>query len=145
MKRRAEFLVRKRDGRKEWLRATKLGRSIQRAVEAATAGDVVVEEWWAMELTTAVLQGLATSRRRGEILTTTRLARAVEQVFLAMGFPQAAEAYRRAGAAQRHRRRVLERRRLIDSATVGPKAGMAGDCASRREETASGHEPFPRV
>lgn len=142
MKRRAEFLVRKRDGRKEWLRATKLGRSIQKAVEAATAGDIVVEQWWAMELTAAVLQGLRQKHGRGEVLTTACLAAAVEQVFLAMGFPQAAEAYREAGAAQRHRRTVLEIRRVIDSAAVGPEVGIH-QSPGRHEP--SGHEPFPRV
>jgi len=145
MKRRAEFLVRKRDGRKEWLRATKLGRSIQRAVEAATAGEVVIEEWWAMDLTAAVLQGVRHMRQRGEVLTTADLAQAVERVFLAVGFPQAAEAYRRAGAAQRHRRRVLERRRAIESAAVGPEAGFEPGPLGERGERASGHEPFPRV
>jgi hypothetical protein len=142
MKRRAEFLVRKRDGRKEWLRATKLGRSIQRAVEAATAGDVVVEEWWSMELTSAVLQGLRQKCGRGEVLTTACLAQAVEQVFLAMGFPQAAEAYRQAGAAQRHRRTLLETRRLIDGASVGPDVGIT---TSQGRQEPTGHEPFPRV
>ena len=145
MKRRAEFLVTKRDGRKEWLRATKLGRSIQRAAEAATAGDVIVEQWWAMELTAAVLQGLRQKCGRGEVLTTACLADAVEQVFLATGFPQAAAAYRQAGAAQRHRRTVLETQRLTDSAAVGPAAGILSAPLGQRGEMASGHEPFPRV
>lgn len=145
MKRRAEFWVRKRDGRREWLRANKLGRSIQRAVEAATAGDLAVEDWWAMELTAAVLQGLAKNQGQGEVLTTSRLARAVEQVLLAMGFPQAAEAYHRAGADQRHRRRILVRRRLISGAAVDPDAGKLSGCTGQRGEAASGHGPFPRV
>ena len=145
MKRRAEFLVKKRDGRKEWLRATKLGRSIQRAAEAATAGDVLVEQWWAMELTAAVLQGLRQKCGRGELLTTACLAEAVEQVFLATGFPQAAEAYRQAGAAQRHRRTVLEVRRLIDGAAVGPEVGIVSGQSGQRGEQANDHESFPRL
>ena len=145
MKRRAEFLVTKRDGRKEWLRATKLGRSIQRAAEAATAGDVLVEQWWAMELTAAVLQGLRQKCGRGEVLTPTHLADAVVQVFLATGFPQAARAYRQAGAAQRHRRTVLETRQLIDSPAVGPEVGIPSGPSGQRGEMTSGHEPFPRV
>jgi hypothetical protein len=148
MKRRAEFLVRKRDGRKEWLRATKLGRSIQLAAAAATAGDVIVEQWWAMELTAAVLQGLRKKRGGSAVLTTAVLAEAVEQVFVATGFPQAAEAYRQAGADQRHRREVLRTRQLIDGATVAPGIGIL---AGQREKAPSGksgrsdHDPFPRV
>jgi hypothetical protein len=142
MKRRAEFLVRKRDGRKEWLRATKLGRSIQLAAAAATAGDVIVEEWWALELTEAVLQGLRQKRRKDEVLTTARLSQAVQQVFVATGFPQAAEVYRRAGAEQRHRRAVLWTRRLIDTAGVAP--GVAAVLGLREAES-SDPDPFPRV
>ena len=140
MKRRAEFLVRKRDGRKEWLRATKLGRSIQLAAAAATAGDVIVEEWWAMELTDAVLQGLRQKCCKAGVLSTARLAEAVQQVFVATGFPQAAEVYRRAGAEQRHRRAVLRARCLIDGAVVAPEVGGV---SSQRES--SDHDPFPRV
>ena len=95
-----------------------------------------------MELTSAVLQGLRQKCGRGEVLTTACLAEAVEQVFLAMGFPQAAEAYRQAGAAQRHRRTMLEVRRLIDGAAVGPETGIQ---TGSGRQAPSGHEPFPRV
>ena len=136
MKRRAEFLVRKRDGRKESLRATKLGRSIRLAAEAATAGDAIIEEWWSMELTAAVLAGMRQKRGKGVVLTTRCLGEAVEQVFLATGFPHAADAYRQAGAEQRRRRALLRSRRLADVAVAAE---------SHREVGPRDPDPIPRV
>ena len=128
MKRRAEYLVRKRDGRKEWLRASKLARSIRLAARAATASDADghagIDDWWALECTTRVLHGLHEDLGKGKVLTTAALARAVQRVFQAADFPQAAVAYRTAGAEQRRRRAVLRARKLLDSAVVAPGEGL---------------------
>jgi hypothetical protein len=60
MKRRTEHLVEKRDGRREYLRATKLARSIHLAL----CGVGVDEDWRALELANVVLEGLR--RRRSD-------------------------------------------------------------------------------
>ena len=54
MKRRSEHLVQKRDGRTEFLRATKLARSIHLALQSVG----VDEDWRALDVSTAVLAGL---------------------------------------------------------------------------------------
>ena len=111
MKRTARYRVRKRDGRTEWLRGSKLYRSIGRALAAARGDDWAgceVEEWRTADLAAAVLTGLRKETRRGANLTTSRLAGAVQQVLVATGFPRAAEAYARASGEQRRRRSILE-------------------------------------
>lgn len=110
MKRRMECLVEKRDGRREWLRATKLARSITLALEAVGAG----ERFRAFELASAVLSGLR--RPSGPIarcendrrpVRVTEIAAAVEHTLTAAGFPHAAATYAQCGAEQRRRRSVL--------------------------------------
>lgn len=54
MKRRTEHLVEKRDGRTEYLRATKLARSIHLALVSVG----VDEDWRALELANVVLLAL---------------------------------------------------------------------------------------
>lgn len=106
MKRRAEFLVEKRDGRSEWLRATKLARSIHLALAAVGAG----EAWRAVDLAEAVLGGLrkrSLLRGDSESLTTIEIADAVQQVLIATGFPGAAWAYTKVGAERRRRGALL--------------------------------------
>ena len=105
MKRRAEFLVEKRDGRREWLRATKLARSIHLALLAIGAG----EAWRAADLADTVLSALRKrSALRGDTdsLTTIEIADAVQQVLIATGFAGAAWAFTKVGA-ERRRRGVL--------------------------------------
>ncbi|MEO0479914.1 MAG: hypothetical protein AAF196_10570 [Planctomycetota bacterium] len=66
MKRQAAFLVRKRDGRLEWLRATKLSRSVFRALRgphATVVESTEVLERLATEVTTAVLGALGPESR----------------------------------------------------------------------------------
>jgi hypothetical protein len=111
MKRRAEFLVEKRDGRTEWLRATKLARSIHLALHSAG----IDEDWRALELAAAVLSGLRarqrddqTAGRRVGMLTTAQLADAVAQVLVATGVPVAAAAYGLVASERTRRRRSLE-------------------------------------
>ena len=104
MKRRAEHLVEKRDGRTEFVRATKLARSIHLALSSVG----VDEDWRAIEVATAVLAGLR--HRHGAVhasrtlLTTTEIADAVQQVLVATGHPAAAAAYG-AESVERGRRR----------------------------------------
>lgn len=111
MKRRAEFLVEKRDGRQEWLRATKLARSLHLALASAGA----TELWLAMDLTETVLVAVRkrhlerAAERGGELppLRTLEIADAVQQVLLATGYAQAAWTYTRIGAERRRRGALL--------------------------------------
>lgn len=101
MKRRSEHLVRKRDGRTEFLRATKLARSVHLALQSVG----VDEDWRALEVTTAVLAGLRCRREAvadGEagVLSTVELASAVQGVLAANGHAAAAVAFE---AMQRER------------------------------------------
>lgn len=107
MKRRAEFLVAKRDGRTEWLRATKLARSVHLALQ----GSGIDEDWRALEIASAVLTGLRSRHEDAEAtgrpprpLDTREIADAVQEVLVAIGQPCAATAYG-AVAAERSRRR----------------------------------------
>lgn len=126
MKRRAEFLVEKRDGRREWLRATKLARSIHLALSAIGAG----EAWRAVDLAETVLTAL---RKRNAVrgdtdsLSTIELADAVQQVLIATGFPGAAWAFTQVGAERRRRGVLLalERQPMLDS--VFPTAVRPGE------------------
>jgi hypothetical protein len=107
MKRRAEHLVNKRDGRREFLRATKLARSIHLALHSVG----VDEDWRALELANVVLTALRTKRRpdaAGEdavTLSTVEISDAVQHLLVVTGQPQAAVAYG-AVAAERSRRRT---------------------------------------
>lgn len=106
MKRRAEHLVQKRDGRREFLRATKLARSIHLALHSVG----VDEDWRALELANVVLTALRQKRRPGDeapdhvVLTTTEIADAVQHLLVVTGQPTAAVSFG-AVAAERTRRR----------------------------------------
>ena len=103
MKRRTEFLVEKRDGRRVWLRASKLARSIFLALQSAE----IDEPWRAMDLASSVLTGLRSKHGDDAVLTTDLLAEAVQRVLEATGFQVAAGAYDRVGAERRRRRVAL--------------------------------------
>lgn len=125
MKRRPEFLVAKRDGRTEWLRATKLARSVHLALQ----GSGIDEDWRALEIASAVLAGLrarhdlqACSGRPVCLLSTGELADAVQEVLVAIGQPRAAAAYGAVGAERSRRRRSL-------SAIADNRPAMATDQA----------------
>lgn len=120
MKRRTEHLVEKRDGRREYLRATKLARSIHLALFEIG----VDEDWRALELATVVLEGLRTrrrdekesaSRRDPLVLNTVEIADAVQHLLVVTGQPAAAVSY---GAVQAERGR---RRQSV--ATMAPPPG----------------------
>lgn len=106
MKRRTEHLVEKRDGRREFLRATKLARSIHLALYEIG----VDEDWRAIELATVVLEGLRTRRSRegaasapksgALVLNTSEIADAVQHLLVVTGQPAAAVSY---GAVQAER------------------------------------------
>jgi len=103
MKRRTEHLVEKRDGRREFLRATKLARSVHLALYAIG----VDEDWRAIEVASAVLEGLRQKRKNsGEVgpvvLTTAEIADSVQHLLVVTGQPAAAVSY---GAVQAERAR----------------------------------------
>ena len=105
MKRRTEHLVHKRDGRREFLRATKLARSIHLALHSVG----VDEDWRALELANVVLLALRQKRSAdlvGDdvVLSTDEIADAVQHLLVVTGQPSAAVAYG-AVAAERSRRR----------------------------------------
>lgn len=123
MKRRAEHLVLKRDGRREFLRATKLARSIHLALHSVG----VDEDWRALELANVVLMALREKKRLGgedvaEMLTTTEISDAVQHVLVVTGQPTAAVSFG-AVAAERTRRRqslaTLSRTAAFDAPAVG--------------------------
>jgi hypothetical protein len=106
VKRRPEHLVQKRDGRREFLRATKLARSIHLALHSVG----VDEDWRALELANVALQALRHKREAiaepGDhvVLTTAEIADAVQHLLVVTGQPSAAVAFG-AVAAERSRRR----------------------------------------
>jgi hypothetical protein len=125
MKRRSEHLVQKRDGRLEYLRATKLARSIHLALRSVG----VDEDWRALDVGAAVLTGLryrhaASGGEAPPVLTTADLATAVQSVLIATGQQAAAVAFD-AVAAERHRRRAV----LAGAASglEGPVQRLGGD------------------
>ena len=109
MKRRSEHLVRKRDGRTEFLRATKLARSIDEALRSVG----VDEDWRAIEVANVVLHALRQKRSgeaegaSGVVLATADLADAVQHVLVVTGQPAAAVAYGAVAAERSRRRRSL--------------------------------------
>jgi hypothetical protein len=130
MKRRTEHLVLKRDGRTEFLRATKLARSIHLALHSVG----VDEDWRALELSNVVLQALR--QKRGDedsstattavaMLSTTEISDAVQHLLVVTGQAPAAVAYG-AVAAERTRRR----RSLATLGRVGEFGVVAGPLAS---------------
>ncbi len=106
MKRRAEHLVQKRDGRREFLRATKLARSIHLALHSVG----VDEDWRALELASVTLEALRQKRGKGGspdasvLLTTAEIADAVQHLLVVTGQATAAVSFG-AVAAERTRRR----------------------------------------
>lgn len=107
MKRRTEHLVEKRDGRTEFLRATKLARSIHLALHSVG----VDEDWRALELANVVLMGLRQRQQAGgdtavatAPLPTSTIGEAVQHLLVVTGQSAAAVAYS-SMAAERARRR----------------------------------------
>jgi len=123
MKRRSEHLVRKRDGRYEFLRTTKLARSVHLALRSVG----VDEDWRALEITTAVLTGLrcrqvAAGGDQAPVLTTSELAGAVQHVLVATGHPAAAVAFDAVAVERLRRRSVLAAAERGLAVTEGPVA-----------------------
>lgn len=112
MRRRTEHLVEKRDGRTEFLRATKLARSIHLALHSVG----VDEDWRALELANVVLMALRQKqeaqaaesngggRATATVLSTADIGEAVQHLLVVTGQPAAAVAYTGV-AAERSRRR----------------------------------------
>ena len=124
MKRRAEHLVQKRDGRREFLRATKLARSIHLALHSVG----VDEDWRAIEVANVVVHALRQKCERGVgssdvMLTTSAIADAVQHGLVVTGQPAAAVAYGAVAAERTRRRQSLAT--LGRSAELGLAAGAA--------------------
>lgn len=144
MKRRTEHLVEKRDGRREFLRATKLARSVHLALYEIG----VDEDWRALELAGVVLEGLrqkqASKSKEGSVggavvLTTAEIADAVQHLLVVTGQPTAAVAY---GAVQAERAR---RRQLVG---VGKAVGLGGSLGSKVDPARvaeTGLDPIPKA
>jgi hypothetical protein len=123
MKRRSEHLVQKRDGRTEFLRATKLARSIHLAMHSVG----IDEDWRAIELANVVLMALR--QKRGDLcepegppmLTTAEISDAVQHLLVVTGQPTAAVAYGAVAAERTRRRRSL--------ATIGRIASLGAPVA----------------
>jgi len=144
MKRRTEHLVEKRDGRREFLRATKLARSIHLALY----GIGVDEDWRALELATVVLEGLRQRQRdtngvepvgkpqegRELVLTTAELADAVQHILVVTGQPAAAVSY---GAVQAER----ARRRVAVATLPRPTTGARGASSKSNADRFGGRWP----
>jgi hypothetical protein len=130
MKRRAEHLVRKRDGRREFLRATKLARSIHLALHSVG----VDEDWRALELANVVLQALRQKRRPDAepgvevVLTTAEISDAVQHLLVVTGQPAAAVAF---GAVAAERSRRLDALALDARSDMLAAASMATVAAVR--------------
>jgi hypothetical protein len=122
MKRRSEHLVEKRDGRMEYLRATKLARSVHLALQSVG----VQEDWRALEVTTAVLAGIRYRRdaagAAGRMLSTQELAAAVTGVLCATGYDAAAVAFEATAQERERRRRALVLGRGSAIVNEGPAA-----------------------
>jgi hypothetical protein len=133
VKRRPEHLVQKRDGRREFLRATKLARSIHLALHSVG----VDEDWRALELANVVLQALRQKREAlaapGEhvVLTTSEIGDAVQHLLVVTGQPTAAVSFG-AVAAERTRRRQSIVTMSRDAALQQPVGAAAGDSPGRR-------------
>lgn len=144
MKRRKEHLVEKRCGRTEFLRATKLARSIDQAMRSVG----VDESWRALELANVVLVALrqrAFAEKGGGVtsggfssgnsatgnpttgiaqMTTSAIADAVQHVLVVTGQPNAAVAYGAVGAerARRHRSLATLGRAPVGTDTIATAA-----------------------
>lgn len=146
MKRRTEHLVEKRDGRREFLRATKLARSVHLALYEIG----VDEDWRALDLASVVLEGLrqkravagskiAASHAAGFampvpavgslVLTTAEIADAVQHLLVVTGQPTAAVAYGAVQAERARRRNLLGDRLIAASAPALPKSPAASASA----------------
>ncbi len=115
MKRQVGFLIEKRDGRREWLRATKLARSIRLALQAAESGD----DWIATDLAAAVVAGLRARGDEGPVRADV-IADAVVRVLLATNYPRAAAQYMAVRGERDRRRQTL----LEADGSIGERAAF---------------------
>ena len=98
MKRQAEFLVSKRDGRREWLRATKLARSVHDALAAIGIDDRSVS----LDIATQVV-GRLRQQRGMDDLQTSQVGTMVQEELVRRGFSLAALFYAEVGQRKRGR------------------------------------------
>lgn len=144
MKRNVQFLIQKRDGRVEWLRASKIARSLQRACEAAGVFDCDV-----FDLTAKVMRDVSTRARiranspgegpksgasdaqasRSEALTADAVAASVTRVLYASGLTHAATCFVIAARERAARTRELARLRADRDATPAATGASHGNSA----------------
>ncbi len=94
----------------EWLRTSKLVRSIHLAIESQIELPSLGEEWRSMDLATSVLLGVRSmleKEGKEDVVDTRDLAQATAQVLQATGFPLASVAYVATGRERRHRRTAM--------------------------------------
>lgn len=121
MRRQVGFLVEKRDGRREWLRATKLARSIRLALIATETSD----DWIATELAAAVIAGLH-ARSDVAAVRTDVIADAVGRVLTAAGCSHAAATYAAVRCERARRRAAIGEAGLDRAAHLHAGAGATG-------------------
>jgi hypothetical protein len=130
MKRRTEHLVEKRDGRTEFLRATKLARTIHLALHSVG----VDEDWRALELANVVLLALRQKRTpdSGEavVLTTSELSDTVQHLLVVTGQPAAAVAYGAVAAERTRRRASLAQLGRLPGSLGSPLVAAAHDATT---------------
>ncbi|MFO1052147.1 MAG: hypothetical protein U1F36_08025 [Planctomycetota bacterium] len=115
MKRNAAFLIQKRDGRREWLRATKLARSIHLALVSAGECDGTD----ALELASAVLRDVAARhatslRAETRMVTSGELAQGVSRALFASGRSRAAACFVEAARSKSTMKFALQSRSGVD-------------------------------
>ena len=136
MKRRTEHLVEKRDGRREFLRATKLARSIHMALF-----DIGVDEdWRALELAGTVLEALRARRAAADagedvVLSTAELADAVQHLLVVTGQPAAAVSYGAMQAERARRREAMVQQFGVATATPAAASPSLTLAARKAEES----------
>lgn len=140
MRRRTEHLVEKRDGRREFVRSTKLARSIHMALR----GVGIDEDWRALELAAVTLEGLRqrhvgdrTGRGAKVVLTTAEIADAVQHLLVVTGQPGAAVSYG-AVQAERARRRASVGALAPAGSPAGAAAGASGEAGGDPRRTRPG-------
>lgn len=134
MNRRAEYLVCKRDGRREWLRATKLAHSVRLAMEGAGYHDT----WRAVDIAGTVIAGLRSKHGEEESLHSVEIAAATAAVLGAVVSTTASARYQAFAVRKR------EQQRLMDDLATGDRgldASVPGSAAALEWPRVGGFDP----
>jgi hypothetical protein len=106
VKPRADFRIERRDGRCEWLRTSKLARSLRAALCAAGEGEPG-GELDSLELAAEVVSALRAGAEPAVPLHAEQVAAAAARALCARGFLRSAGLYLEFRAARAHRQRAL--------------------------------------